>query len=95
MSKEKITIVQIGPKDEARFWAKVQRAEGEACWLWTGAKTALGYGRFKIRGKVYYAHRVAFVLQWGDSPDYVVCHRQDGRRSRGAAGTEPLACTEG
>ena len=40
-----------------RFWAKVNKTDG--CWNWTAAK-ARGYGRFKIEGKLQYAHRLAY-----------------------------------
>ncbi len=40
------------------FWANVLRTP--SCWLWTGGKTADGYGQFYVgRGKRQYAHRLA------------------------------------
>jgi hypothetical protein len=33
----------------ARFWAKVVRGPGSACWIWTGAIGDDGYGNFSIR----------------------------------------------
>jgi hypothetical protein len=33
------------------FWARVQKTE--TCWLWTGAKTSLGYGRVAYGGKEF------------------------------------------
>lgn len=53
----------------ARFWEKVDRAEG--CWLWTGAKSS-GYGKIQRgqRGAGYvWAHRVAWELTVGPIPD--------------------------
>lgn len=46
-----------------RFWAKVD-ASG-VCWVWTAYKDRDGYGRFSVRCKPTYAHRVAFVLAGG------------------------------
>lgn len=48
-----------------RFWSKVEL--GETCWEWTGAKT-LGYGRFNIEGRAYFAHRLAYEYLIGSIP---------------------------
>lgn len=43
-----------------RFWGKVNKTD--ECWLWTGALSTSGYGRFRIDGEqVAYAHRIALV----------------------------------
>jgi len=40
-----------------RFWSKVDKSGGAAaCWPWTAAKTAAGYGRLGER----YAHRLSY-----------------------------------
>lgn len=33
------------------------------CWTWQGSSNAAGYGRFKFRGTVYLAHRVAWAME--------------------------------
>ena len=38
------------------------------CWIWTGAKTANGYGRFRWEGRMQRAHRVAYAAANGDIP---------------------------
>ena len=38
-------ITKIKPVEE-RFWSKVLKTE--ACWVWTGAKSKLGYGSFMV-----------------------------------------------
>jgi hypothetical protein len=42
-----------------RFWSKVKKTE--SCWLWSGGCFDHGYGRFKVEGKEWYAHR--YMLQ--------------------------------
>ena len=46
-----------------RFWSKVDRS-GD-CWLWTGARTDQGYGRFMLNRKSRHAPRVAYELTVG------------------------------
>jgi hypothetical protein len=43
-----------------RFWKHVARGPG--CWDWQASKNPLGYGRFKLAGRVEWAHRVAYQL---------------------------------
>jgi hypothetical protein len=67
----------------ARFWAKVQRADAKACWLWTGGGNGRGYGLFCIGiGHVRVpAHKFAWLASRGDIPDGLeVCHRCDVTR---------------
>ncbi len=58
------------------FWKHVQRGNG--CWLWTGPKVGMGYGKFSVRGKYYRAHRVSWELVNGPIPSgLIVCHKCD------------------
>ena len=67
----------LTPELSARFWAKVQRADG--CWLWTGA-LARGYGWFKVGVRPYYAHRIAWQEAHGPIPEgQLVLHHCDVR----------------
>jgi len=77
--------VYTRPED---FWPRVNR-EGPVpphrpelgpCWLWTGATTPGGYGRFTLN-KVYKStHRVSYELTHGLIPDGLdVLHRCDVR----------------
>ena len=60
-----------------RFWPKVAKS-GDGCWLWTAHRTALGYGRFNLRGKVTKAHRVSWELTNGPIPHGLcVLHKCD------------------
>ena len=59
-----------------RFWSKVQKAEG--CWLWCGERLPSGYGKIKIEGRYWLAHRYAVVIRDGSCPDDMfVCHHCD------------------
>jgi hypothetical protein len=53
-------------REQKRFWAKVEKTE--TCWLWTGAKSANGYGTVRFDGKLQKAHRVAWQLRHGPIP---------------------------
>ncbi len=79
----------LTPKQEAfcrenrisvdRFWEKVAKAGHEECWNWTAARDGNGYGRFhvgKSHNSAMLAHRVAYGIATGDSPE-AVCHRCD------------------
>lgn len=50
-----------------RFWAKVDRTG--TCWEWTGTKRPQGYGAFAIKGRLHYAHRVAWEFTRGRIPE--------------------------
>lgn len=61
------------------FWHYVQPAAIEACWEWQGPNdSGQGYGRFKVNGIPYIAHRVSYELHYGAiSDDQFVCHHCD------------------
>lgn len=59
--------------------AKVQKDES-GCWLWTAAKFTNGYGAFKVRPKMWKAHRWIVNELRGPIPDgAVVMHSCDIR----------------
>lgn len=62
-----------------RFEAKADRAGGpDACHLWTGWKSAKGYGQLSSGARRYKAHRLAWQMENGEIPDgMMVCHRCD------------------
>ena len=76
---------------EERFWSFVDkdgpvvRPELGPCWLWTGALSNKGYGKFPVRlapkvVRLYVASR--FVMELGGSPipdDLDACHKCDNR----------------
>ena len=59
------------------FWRYVKKTK--TCWLWTG-QLREGYGRFKMRGKYYTAHRISYELIHGNVKAYIkICHSCDVR----------------
>jgi hypothetical protein len=85
----KTCLLGLNQADAARFWAKVHRADGDACWIWAasmrGGRGAAGsYGQFTLwrDGRQIHvcAHRVSWVLANGSIPDDAsVLHRCDVR----------------
>lgn len=59
-----------------RFENKVRKSHEDLCWNWLGWKNEKGYGRLRYKGKIYYAHRVAYSISNNKvfSPDEVVMH---------------------
>lgn len=58
-----------------RFWARVEKAEGDGCWVWTGALNNPGgrrrdtYGRLRRMDKLIVAHRFAYEDVVGPVPE--------------------------
>jgi hypothetical protein len=53
---------------EERFLAKTVKTDG--CWLWAGAIDSNRlYGHFRYKGRVFKAHRVAYLMWVGPIPD--------------------------
>lgn len=70
--------MKLEKKDLVRFWAKIQATEDDKCWVWTGAKSSAGYGRFKVNGKLLSPHRIAYSLfNEAELTDLFVCHTCD------------------
>lgn len=65
---------------QQRFSKYIKVGPPNKCWLWTGAKSAAGYGVLGAGRRVLYAHRLAWSFANGDVPDGLcVCHRCDTR----------------
>jgi hypothetical protein len=61
---------------EDRFWPKVDKS-GD-CWLWTGAKFAIGYGHISSLDGVKATHVLSWTLAHGSIPaGMCVCHKCD------------------
>lgn len=67
----------VDASDRARFWSRVDIRGPNDCWFWKG--TLSPYGSYRLLGKIWTAHRLAFVLTSGLSPsgDMDICHRCD------------------
>lgn len=66
------------------FWAKVDFGNGpDDCWMWQAALTAGGYGHIAVPlwggYKPQSAHRVAWLLTYGELPLLLMCHTCDVR----------------
>ncbi len=65
------------PAAEEFFWPHVDKTN--SCWLWTGATSKDGYGRFDA-GSIRRAHRFSWALHFGPPPaGLMVCHHCDVR----------------
>lgn len=60
------------PEDLARFMEKVvKRGDGSGCWEWVGRTIVDGYGRFKLKGRNWLVHRLAYLWKVGELPEFV------------------------
>lgn len=61
-----------------RFWGKVSKASANGCWVWQAGRSKDGYGKIRINGKSWIAHRYAWTSENGDIPDGMcICHHCD------------------
>ena len=66
------------PEMWRRFISKVKVDVPDVCWLWQGSCQAKGYGRFRLRGKIYGTHRLMYAAASGTNPgQLVVMHTCD------------------
>ena len=60
------------------FWNYVNVTTPEQCWNWIPRVDRDGYGRWKIAGKRYGSHRLAYTFTKGPIAEgLVVCHSCD------------------
>lgn len=73
--KRSITLTE---KEIRNFWKKVNKKGENECWTWSGFRNKKGYGQFKVGPAPRMAHRVSWVLHFGEIPeDLLVCHKCD------------------
>lgn len=66
-----------------RFDEKWEPDPETGCWKWTASKFKGGYGKFRLDGRMLYAHRIAWKLYRGEIPKgegalgTCVCHKCD------------------
>jgi hypothetical protein len=65
--------------DRCRFLSSVLMSENvNECWVWMGGVNARGYGKASMDGKFIPAHRMSYILFFGEIPDgKLVCHACD------------------
>ena len=64
---------------EKRFFKKVKKMD--ICWEWQSTISKNGYGQFSINNKKQLAHRVSYILHYGEIPiGMLVCHSCDNRK---------------
>jgi hypothetical protein len=61
----------------ARFWSRVDKATGDQCWEWRGARNERGYGVAWNGKRTRLAHRMAWEIAYHREPSDCVCHRCD------------------
>ncbi len=74
----------LAPSDvnEVRYWSKVRLDAPEPdyaphlgpCHWWTACRSTSGYGLFGVRGVLYGAHRIAWLLHYGALPTQSIDH---------------------
>ena len=42
---------------------------GSGCWNWTAGTTPLRYGKFRVGGRITYAHRYSYEMAYGPIPE--------------------------
>jgi hypothetical protein len=70
-------MATVSPED--RFWSKVDKRGPDECWEWRGHRSHDGYGRVKIKGKIFTASRAVLFLTRGEPipPGTYACHSCD------------------
>lgn len=58
--------MKLTEKQLARFWSKIRLQGEDECWPWIRGKSGVGYGTISINGRTLSAHRIAFMLAYGE-----------------------------
>src|SRR5215831_2935549 len=79
---------------EVRFWSSVDR-RADGCWLWLGWCRGDGYGQARFRGRMFYVHRLAWLLLRGSIPEGLhIDHLCRVKRCCNPAHLEPVTPAE-
>lgn len=62
---------------EERFWSYVNKKDSNECWKWSGHIMDAGYGRIIYKGNGILAHRLSYILHYGEPPidKPYICHK--------------------
>lgn len=63
-----VRSIRLTENQLRNFWAKVDKRGPNECWEWTGNKSG-GYGALCISPKMVKAHRISWMLHFGDIPE--------------------------
>ena len=55
--------------DAERYWSHVDRRGDDECWPWTSSRLPKGHGTFWWDGKARKAHRIGYMLAYGEIPE--------------------------
>lgn len=58
--------MKLTEKQLRNFWKKIKITDG--CWNWIAGKTKKGYGHFGVDEKLILAHRVSWMIHFGEIP---------------------------
>ncbi len=73
-----LKVLVFTEEDKARLLAKADKSG--PCWEWTASKFPNGYGRFQLCGRALGAHRVSWIMHFGEIPKGLcVLHGCDNR----------------
>lgn len=84
MAKTYRVIPALTAQEQERFWNKVDKTPGQGpnkdCWIWIAGKRKHGYGVYRVREVIMFAHRVACFLACEQFDNTLaVCHSCDNR----------------
>lgn len=70
--------MDLTQKQRKNFLSKIDVSNPSGCWVWTGSKVGIGYGKVNLCDKDYRAHRISYLMYLGPIPDgKLVCHSCD------------------
>jgi hypothetical protein len=58
---------EVSEDDIKRFWRFVDKTND--CWVWMGSQNGTEYGKFWLKEKTIYAHRISYFLEYGAIKD--------------------------
>jgi hypothetical protein len=73
---KKVKVVKPIEDHRADFNSHV-RVDDDGCWRWTAGKQNIGYGMFRMQGKMRTSHRCMMMLEGHDIEDKIVYHTCD------------------
>lgn len=64
-----VALPELREWDRRRLWSKIAVGPAGECWPWRAASGTVGYGRFKVQGKLYSPHRLVYAITNGPIAD--------------------------